>query len=126
MVLDRQRLGKQRLEAQQILSAIRNGGGWRNHPAVRMWRGHEQALMLYHDVVVREWERRGYVSTMRVFDPPLHEIRMPSWLGGEAFHSSHRAALLAKDPSHYSVFEWTEKPVVAYVWPLPEPLAPAG
>jgi len=119
MVLDRQRLGKQRLECVQILNAIRNGGGWRNHPAVRMWRGHEAALQLYHDVMVREWERRGYVNNMPQFLPPPETIVMPSWLGREDFHASHRAALLLKDPRHYAQFGWTETPANAYVWPEP-------
>lgn len=135
MVLDRQRLNKQVLEARQILSAIQNGGGWRNHPAVRMWRGHTNALRLYHDVMLREWVRRGYKTTQSELLPPptddtlrqiwVESIIMPSWLGRGDFHSAHRAALLAKDPTHYSRFEWEEEPVIAYVWPLPEALAPA-
>lgn len=118
MVLDRQRLGKQRLEAQQILSAIRHGGGWRNHPAVKMWRGYEQALMLYHDVCIREWVRRGYANTMQERHPPLEGIVMPPWLGGEALHASHRATLLAKDPAHYGQFGWTETPEIRIIWPV--------
>ena len=37
--LDRQRLGKQRVETAQILRCIveNRTGGWANHPAVRMW-----------------------------------------------------------------------------------------
>lgn len=118
MVLDRQRLGKQRLEARQIVSALRSGGGWRNHPATRMWRGHEAALLFYGDVMIREWVRRGYVSTMPEALPPLESIVMPSWLGGEEFHAAHRAVLLLKDPTHYSQFGWTETPSNEYVWPV--------
>ena len=37
--LDRQRLGKQRVETWQILQAITNlSYEWQNHPAVKMWR----------------------------------------------------------------------------------------
>ena len=46
--LDDKRLGKQRVEALQILRA--NLGltkGWRNHPAAVMWRGHEGSLIEY-------------------------------------------------------------------------------
>lgn len=111
----------------QILNAIANGGGWRNHPAVRMWRDHTNALKFYHDVMVREWVRRGYVSTMELRLPPptdpdlrpawIGSIIMPPWLGRGDVHASHRAALLLKDPQHYGQFGWTEVPANAYVWP---------
>lgn len=117
MVLDRARLGKQRLEAGQILSAITNGGGWKNHPAVRMWRGHEAALHLYRDVMIREWVRRGYHNTLTESLPPPSSIVMPPWLGRGDFHASHRAVLLAKDSDHYGQFGWTEEPRLEYVWP---------
>jgi hypothetical protein len=39
-VLDQRRLGKQRVEALQVLRGlIRPGYGWRHHPAVKMWAG---------------------------------------------------------------------------------------
>ena len=39
-VLDQRRLGKQRVEALQVLRALFIPGyGWRHHPVVRMWRG---------------------------------------------------------------------------------------
>lgn len=117
MVLDRQRLGKQILEARQILAAIRNGGGWRSHPAVRAWRGSEPSLALYHNVCLREWLRRGYAHTENEIacgDSPAP----PPWLGREEIHASHRAALLAKDPTHYRQFGWLETPSVDYIWPV--------
>jgi len=47
-VLDDRRLGKQRVEVLQIARAITVPGyGWRHHPAVRMWRGYEEALGAY-------------------------------------------------------------------------------
>ena len=58
--LDRQRLGKQRVEAWQILQAITNQDyGWQNHPAVKMWRGYETALSEYGIDVCKEWIDRG-------------------------------------------------------------------
>ena len=40
--LDYRRLGKQRIEAFQILRCLEGlTSGWKNHPAVKMWRGHE-------------------------------------------------------------------------------------
>jgi len=47
-VLDPSRLGKQRVEAPQIVRAVTVPGyGWRHHPAARMWRGYEEALGAY-------------------------------------------------------------------------------
>lgn len=45
-------------------------------------------------------------------------VTMPRWLGMREVHESHRAALLAKDPLHYSQFTWAEKPAVRYFWPV--------
>ncbi|GAB3960278.1 hypothetical protein GCM10029978_009170 [Actinoallomurus acanthiterrae] len=47
-VLDPRRLGKQRVEALQVLRGLTVPGyGWRHHPAVRMWAGYEEALTRY-------------------------------------------------------------------------------
>lgn len=47
-VLDDRRLGKQRVEALQIYRALtREKYGWRNHPAVLMWRSYDEALIAY-------------------------------------------------------------------------------
>ena len=45
--LDYRRLGKQRVEAYQIIRVIKYGDGWQHHPAAKMWRGHINALKLY-------------------------------------------------------------------------------
>lgn len=128
-ILDYRRLGKQRVEAMQLLSAIDGHGGWQNHPAAVMWRGHRLALMLYHDVCIREWVRRGFHNTMHTLlfrtpedevPPHILTIPMPPWLGREDVHSSHRANLLRKDPTHYGALGWTEDPQEGYVWPQPE------
>lgn len=67
--LDWRRLGKQRVEARQILTALQKGGAWHKHPAVLMWRGFEAALGLYSDYMIREWVKRGYRNNMKF----LHE-----------------------------------------------------
>ena len=42
--LDYRRLGKQRVEAFQILNALAGKSkGWTSHPATKMWRGYETA-----------------------------------------------------------------------------------
>jgi len=72
-VLDRQRLGKQRVETLQIMKALAGlSKGWINHPATRMWRGYERALLDYQNATCNEWLRRGYkdtcfTKTVRVF-----------------------------------------------------------
>lgn len=122
--LDHRRLGKQRVEAMQILATLELGKttGWARHPAVRMWEGHARSLALYHDCCIHEWIRRGYHNTMRPrFDPTWAEgLEHPWWLGVPELHASHRSALLHKDPEHYSIHQWTDPPVLEYWWPTEE------
>lgn len=68
-VLDRQRLGKQRVEAYQLIKTLLDGPdsklGWKRHPACRMWQGHGMALLAYTIVICDEWTSRGYKDTVR-------------------------------------------------------------
>ena len=126
--LDRQRLGKQRVECKQLLSAlgISIGGssqsrGWTNHPAARMWRGHERSLCRYAIEVCREWRRRGYQdSLLQQFQAalPLLSGNDPDWLGDEQFHRSHRSNLLRKMPEHYRQYWPDERDDLPYIWPV--------
>lgn len=119
-VLDYRRLGKQRLEAKQIVTTLRHSrGAWMNHPAVRMWAGYIPALCVYGMHCCNEWVRRGYTDNMfDFFAEPCGVIEPPNWIGDEDFHSSHRANLLRKDPEYYSQFGWTDSPDLPYVWPI--------
>lgn len=131
IVLDRQRLGKQRVETKQILQAnIGVSRGWVNHPASRMWKGHEIALANYGIAICVEWRSRGYKDTLLPWFDQLADLMLlhgdtpdtlPPWLGNEEFHASHRSKLLAKKPDWYSQFDWTETPDMPYVWPVNEP-----
>ena len=121
--LDRQRLGKQRVEAWQILRALDGTTkGWRNHPATKMWAGYEAALATYGLVICYEWAGRGYVDNMAPrFQPYIlngspEGYKLPPWFGSPAFHSSHRSQLLHKS-DHYLQFGWTEQPGAPYLWP---------
>lgn len=63
--LDTRRLGEQRIEANQILRTLEQldgfqRRGWRDHPAIRMWQGYEDALRLYINVMMNEWTRRSF------------------------------------------------------------------
>ena len=117
-VLDWRRLGKQRVEAMQILNVLLDRTetkGWRNHPITRMWEGYEPALQLYHNLCIEEWINRGYNNNMLLEDI-TEPIIYPDWLGNEKFHSSHRANLIRKDYGYYSQFNWKENSELPYVW----------
>lgn len=114
--LDWRRLGKQRVEVVTIWEQnYREYGGWYNHPAVRMWRGYGDALLVYLKACIEEWVRRGYKNNIPIGKITKYEL--PPWFGGD-IHRSHRAALLAKDYDWYSQFGWIEKPEIKYVWPV--------
>lgn len=69
-VLDDRRLGKQRVEALQIIRALtRATYGWKRHPAVRMWEGHVEALALYAAV------HRSHRSSLLRKDPEHYRHR---------------------------------------------------
>jgi len=119
-VLDRQRLGKQRVETLQLLKAL-NGEtkGWVNHPAAKMWTGYENALVIYGVAICDEWIRRGYKDTCR--DKILayrkdSAVVVPRWLGEESIHASHRSNLLRKNPEFYGQYGWIEPDDLPYDW----------
>lgn len=124
-VLDVKRLGKQRVETKQILTALeakRNNTkyGWQNHPATLMWEGYDTVLAMYGAVICMEWRSRGYKDTMLPwFEKYISETpkAAPSWIGDGKLHASHRSNLLRKDITYYSKFGWTEPTDLPYVWP---------
>lgn len=126
-VLDRPRLGKQRVEAFQLLRAQTVPGyGWRHHPAAKMWTGYVPALVAYGVAMTDEWIASGRADTVRdkllAFAPeidgvPQEELDVPPWLGGEAFHLSHRSNLIRKDPEHYRPIFGDIPDDLPYIWP---------
>ncbi|UCF30738.1 MAG: MSMEG_6728 family protein [bacterium] len=117
--LDWKRLGRQRVEAYQILRTLSGlSAGWRSHPAVRMWAGYELALSAYMNDMIEEWLRRGYRNNMYTvaLDPGYP---LPPWLGDPAFHRAHRSNLIRKDPAYYRRFWPALSDDLPYVWPLP-------
>lgn len=102
-VLDYKRLGKQRVEAYQILRVLAGlTKGWRNHPAVLMWEGYEPALCEYGRVVCTEWIGRGYNDTLLPhFESEANSDNLPSWLGDSRLHISHQSNLIRKDETFY-------------------------
>ena len=125
-VLDYRRLGTQRVETYQLLKAL-NGEtkGWANHPAARMWRGHEAVLAMYGCIICNEWIKRGYKDTMtpriadyfNVFGPPSETPR-PAWLGDPNFHMSHQSNLIRKLPEFYGPLFPGVPDDLPYIWPV--------
>jgi hypothetical protein len=117
--LDYRRLGKQRVEAMQLIGAIKGEkGGWVNHPAAKMWRGYVPALALYHDEAIKEWQRRGYKNTMKLLKPRKSSIIMPPWVGDKQFHRAHQSNLVRKFPEHYRVYFPNVPDDLPYIWPV--------
>lgn len=122
--LDRQRLGKQRVETFQILKTLLTPSekrGWRNHPACKQWAGYENKLVEYGVAMCDEWIGRGYKDTtkekIQSFFNPLKPTMLPPWWKIPLFHSSHRSVLLLKNPAWYGQFGWSEPPKYEYWWP---------
>ncbi|MDG4794276.1 MSMEG_6728 family protein [Micromonospora sp. WMMD1082] len=134
--LDQRRLGKQRVEAIQVLRGLTwPTYGWRNHPAVRMWAGYEEALTRYGLDVCAVWCAAGRADTcaatlaadlaaacgterVRTQRELATAGELPPWLGRTDLHLSHRSSLLRKDPAHYRPIFGDDVPDdLEYVWP---------
>jgi hypothetical protein len=125
--LDYKRLGKQRVEVWQIYLALTKPSyGWKNHPAVKMWKRYELALLYYGFWVSYEWHLRGFKDSMtQRFCDELSKVGksymyMPKWLGNEQFHAAMRSNLLRKDPIWYGKFGWKEPNNLPYIWGEPK------
>lgn len=134
--LDVRRLGKQRVECIQVLRGlVVPTYGWRHHPAVKMWRGHEEALGRYAFTCCDLWVERGFGDTCAatmaadLATAGVHHVRtqaelhsagdLPWWLGEEQFHRSHQSSLVRKDPDHYRPLFPDVRDDLPYVWPAP-------
>lgn len=123
MVLDDIRLGNQCYrECKTLLS-----GGWKHHPAAKMWHGYERYLCYYAASLAQEMSRRtrwklGIPTKWYNYFMDLANVYAdngpPPWLGEPRFHASHRSNLLRKDPIHYGKFGWSEPSDLEYVWPV--------
>lgn len=135
--LDQKRLGKQRVEVIQVVRGLtRPGYGWRHHPAVLMWKGHEEALGRYGLTICEVWTERGFgdtcaativadlreagVTALRSEADLAAAGALPPWLGDEEFHRSHRSALVRKDPGFYAPLFPGVPDDLPYVWPTAE------
>jgi hypothetical protein len=129
-VLDPRRLGKQRVEALQVLRALtREKYGWKRHPAVRMWTGYTEALVCYGLVVCAAWTALDRPDTcapslVGEFGAPVRAQEalgeageLPPWLGRADLHLSHRSSLVRKDPDWYRPRFGDVPGDLPYVWP---------
>lgn len=124
LVLDNQRLGKQRSEVKAVHAmcvAAAQDGRFQTQPIVRMWRGSLWWLMEYGKLCCDEWTKRGFDDNLKPFFefvqrglPKGQKPRFP-----EVYHSSVRANLLRKDREFYGRYGWTEMPAEGYAWPAP-------
>jgi hypothetical protein len=127
--LDYKRLGKQRVEAKQIIDLLeKHDKGedisklpWGNHPAVRMWMGYTETLKLYYNYILIEWESRGYKNNMTYYTLSFwnlfHKIfPKPDWLGRKDFHDAHKSNLLRKDKEFYGKYNWDVPDDLPYKW----------
>jgi hypothetical protein len=141
--LDLKRLGKQRVETIQIVRALTWAGyGWANHPAVLMWKGYEEALGRYGFTCCEVWTELGFDDTCeRTIATDLNSFgisgirtqaelaaadALPSWLGNEDLHRSHRSALVRKEPEHYSPLFADVPDDLPYHWPVRSPAVVAA
>ena len=133
-VLDNQRLGKQRVEAWQILKINRGedrGSMWSMHPAVKMWKDFDLALAFYGFAMCSEWIKRGYKDNLRdyfhnIIAKELGEVLekehrtqsfLPDFIFNQQFIDSHRSNLVRKKPEYYRTFFPEIPDNLPYWWP---------
>lgn len=117
--LDNKRLNKQILEGYQILKVLGNPdpkAAWRNHPAVKMWRGSEYTLFFYVNEMVNEANIRGIKTDKNVENlTNLYNAQSyqwgtdkPDWYNDDIkmkrITTTHKFNLYRKDPIYYYDF----------------------
>lgn len=122
-VLDSKRLNKQILECYQILNVLSGKsptGGWRNHPAVLMWKGYERGLWQYVQAMIQEAKRRGIrtenneanLNTLKNICWNNWGSNPPSFWNDSTkimrLITTHKANLFDKDPMYYVHFGYAK------------------
>lgn len=124
-ILDNKRLFKQIVEGNQILGCLLvEENRWKNHPAVKMWKGYEYFLIAYVGYMIMEWEMRGYQcgkskETYFKFTKLLEylENKKPHWFSDE-FFLAHKSNLIRKKPEWYCpIFGLDIPDDLPYIWP---------
>jgi hypothetical protein len=133
--LDSRRLNKQSVECYQIGLILWRKRGWIpveyksnglpkkgfwNHPAVRMWEGHEHSFLDYWQAIINECaDRHISISLLTLHHRKLSSLIPPSVstqipFFSEDFHKSHQSNLKRKDSSYYDFPVPSNLP---YIWP---------
>ena len=119
-VLDYKRLGKQRVEAKQIIDLLESDkkNRWTEHPAVRMWSNNVDVLKVYYNCILLEWINRGYNNSMKFYNVCTYNLVYPIWFNDNRIYISHRSNLLRKYKEHYIKYEWNVSDNLPYYWPV--------
>lgn len=115
--LDPKRLGKQRVEAFQIIKVLINKStGHSNHPCTKMWQEHLDGLKYYTNCMIDEWISRGYKNTMLKYDN-VDASSLPWWYSNKQIHYANMASLVRKDPNYYTSFTYPSVyDKFGYIW----------
>ena len=122
--LDLKRLGKQRVEAWQIINTIHlKKKAWSNHPAVNMWRPYLFQLCVYYNKSLDVWaaRKKKNIKLRKIVLsqlPSSWSKELPHFMGNQAFHDSHKSNLLRKHPRFYQAFGWQVPDNLPYIWPI--------
>lgn len=122
--LDNRRLNKQIVEAMQVFNYLIGKGKMQGNPhPYRMWKGYELCLLSYICALHDEWisrfdngkrggkrtHKNGVEAERIISNTSFVEYCEPNWIRNESVLSSHRSALLYKDPVWYGQFGWKEE-----------------
>lgn len=128
--LDQKRLVKQLLEGRQIMTILAGespSGAWKNHPAVKMFAGHEITLYNYLKAIRNEMDLRGYKwennwsvikDTFKRNFSNQDKYLTPDWMQDERFIkvvTTHRGRLYEKAPELYPQYNKEYKIFKNYV-----------
>lgn len=103
-------------------------GGWKHHPASKMWKPFRYSLcayliILYHVLKERQiGDYRKHYEEIMELQKTLSDTGKPGWIGSKGFHDSHKSNLLRKDKEKgwnwYKQFNWDVPDNLPYVWPV--------
>lgn len=126
-MLDSPRLGKQRVEVKQLLA-----GQFPNHPASKMWREHEHALVAYGIICCKAWIKRGHADSLigefrdrrtMLLDDGFPLV-WPWWFGHPGMVRTHQTKLFYKGSPKWVQQHAESAPrhrpmQLPYLWPHP-------
>lgn len=132
--LDKRRCFKQVVEASQILDVLEGRSqGWKNHPAVKMWRNYIPSLKQYYAACYDYCLVNHRINFCKL-QPLLIDkyAPYPHWFGDDQFHLKMRQNLIRKaisdmsknNPelywclSQHNITLQNTLPLEGYYWPL--------